>query len=99
MLWGSLFNAVSSDSSVRPTYSLRMTVVTFRSNPDIERLLDQLAADGETRSDTIRRALIDAARLREREAMRAEALAAAADPEDLAESRAVRLFMDEQRAW
>lgn len=75
-----------------------MTVVTFRC-PATEALLDSLARDGETRSDTIRRALQDAARLRTRDRMRVEATAVAADPADLAEAHAVRATLDDLRAW
>lgn len=76
-----------------------MTMVTFRCDPATEALLDSLARDGETRSDTIRRALQDAARLRTRDRMRVEATAVAADPADLAEAHAVRATLDDLRAW
>ncbi|MBK8758200.1 MAG: ribbon-helix-helix protein, CopG family [Actinomycetales bacterium] len=76
-----------------------MTSVTFRCDDATEALLDSLARDGESRSDTIRRALLDAARLRRREQMRAEARALVDDAADLAESRAVRADLDPLRAW
>lgn len=59
----------------------------------------ELTADGATVSDAIRQALVDAVRLRRRERMRSESLAAASDPADLAESRRVLEEMDALRAW
>lgn len=75
-----------------------MTIVNFRADAETEALLAQLAAPGESRSDTIRAALRDAARLRAREAMRLEALTVARDADDLAEARAVREHLDDLRA-
>jgi hypothetical protein len=76
-----------------------MPVVNFRTDEQAERALAELTADGSTVSDAIRRALVDAVRLRRREQMRRESLDAANDPADLAESRQVLKEMDELRAW
>jgi hypothetical protein len=76
-----------------------MPVVNFRTDEQAERALAELTADGSTVSDAIRRALVDAVRLRRREQMRRESLDAANDPSDLAESRQVLKEMDELRAW
>lgn len=76
-----------------------MTTVTFRSDAQLDALLDDLAHPGETRSDTIRRALHDARTLARREQMRAEALACAHDQGDLDESRRVRSDLEDLRAW
>lgn len=76
-----------------------MTVVNFRCDPATEALLQSLAVAGESRSDTIRRAIHDAVRLRRRDQMRAEAFASAQDAEDLAESKAVLQDMADLRAW
>ena len=76
-----------------------MTVVSFRTDEPTDRALAELTADGSTVSDAIRRALIDAVRLRRREQMREESLDLAADPADLAESRRVLKEMDDLRAW
>ena len=76
-----------------------MTVVNFRTDEPTDRALAKLTADGSTVSDAIRRALIDAVRLRRREQMREESLDLAADPADLAESRRVLKEMDDLRAW
>ena len=76
-----------------------MSVVNFRTDERSERALAELMADGSTASDAIRRALVDAVRLRRREQMRAESLAVMNDDADRAESRQVLLEMDELRAW
>jgi hypothetical protein len=76
-----------------------MSVVNFRTDERSERALAELMADGSTASDAIRRALVDAARLRRRELMRAESLALINDEADRAESRQVLSEMDELRAW
>lgn len=78
--------------------ALCMTVVTFRCDPATEALLEALAIEGESRSETIRRAIQDAMRLRRRERMRAEALALS-DDEDLAESTAAGQDLENLRAW
>jgi hypothetical protein len=76
-----------------------MAVVNFRTDESSEAALAELTADGTTVSDAIRRALVDAVRLRRREQMRLESLELRHDSDDLAESRAVREEMDELRAW
>jgi hypothetical protein len=76
-----------------------MAVVNFRTDESSEAALAELTADGTTVSDAIRRALVDAVRLRRREQMRLESLEMLHDSDDLAESRAVRKEMDELRAW
>ena len=76
-----------------------MSVVNFRTDERSERALAELMVDGSTASDAIRRALVDAVRLRRREQMRAESLALMNDDADRAESRQVLLEMDELRAW
>ncbi|WP_425309502.1 ribbon-helix-helix protein, CopG family [Ammonicoccus fulvus] len=76
-----------------------MTVVNFRCDPDTEAALEALAVEGESRSETIRRAIHDAMRFRRREQMRAEALEAAQDPDDVNESKAVLDDLASLRAW
>lgn len=70
-----------------------MTVINFRCDEQTLRVLDQLGEPGETRSDTLRRAIRDADVLRLREQMRREALEVASDAGDLAEARAVTAQM------
>lgn len=76
-----------------------MTVVNFRCDTETEALLASLAREGENRSDTIRRALRDADKLRRRDLMRAEAASVVDDPHDRAEMDAVRADLDALRAW
>lgn len=76
-----------------------MSTITFRTDPESDRALEELTADGRNRSEVIKAALIAAAREHLRERLRAEAAALAADPDDLAEIRAVRADLDAIRAW
>lgn len=76
-----------------------MSVLNFRTDERSERALAELMADGSTASEAIRRALVDAVRLRRREQMRAESRALMDDEDDRAESRRVLADMDELRAW
>lgn len=76
-----------------------MAVVNFRTDDRSERALAELTSDGSTVSDAIRKALVDAVRLRRREQMRLESLEASQDSVDLGESRQVLTEMDELRAW
>jgi uncharacterized membrane protein len=52
-----------------------MAVVHFRTDTTSERALAELTADGSTVSEAIRRALVDAVRLRRRELMQTTAVA------------------------
>jgi hypothetical protein len=56
-------------------------------------------ADGTTVSTAVRAALIDAARVRAVESLRAEAAALAEDPVDRAEASQVLRDMETLRAW
>jgi len=76
-----------------------MDSITFRPDPDSERALRELTADGTSTSAAIRTALIDAARARLGERLRNEAAALAADPDDVAEARQVQADMEPLRAW
>jgi hypothetical protein len=76
-----------------------MAVVTFRTDESSEAALAELTADGTTVFDAIRRALVDAVRLRRREQMRLESLELLYDSDDLAESGAVRKKMNQLGAW
>jgi predicted transcriptional regulator len=75
------------------------TTVTFRTDPDVDKALAELGADGRDRSQVIREAILLANRLRRRERLRAEALELANDPVNQAEIRAVREELDAIRAW
>lgn len=76
-----------------------MAVLNFRTDERSEKALAELMSDGSTTSEAIRQALVDAARLRRREQMRAESRELMNDAADREESRQVLAEMDELRAW
>jgi len=76
-----------------------MSTITVRTDAEIEAALAALTADGSTRSQAVRAAVLDAARARVRRLVEEESRAIAADPEDLAEARAVQADMEALRAW
>ncbi len=80
-------------------HNCSMSVLNFRTDERSERALAELMSDGSTASEAIRRALVDAVRLRRREQMRAESRALMNNEDDRAESRRVMAEMDELRAW
>lgn len=73
--------------------------ISFRPDADAERALSALTADGTPVSDAIRSALVEAAVARQREQVRAESEALAADPEDRVEMARVLADMESLRAW
>lgn len=76
-----------------------MPVLNFRTDERSAEALAELMSDGATASEAIRQALVDAARLRRRERMRAESRELLNDEGDRAESRRVLSEMDQLRAW
>jgi Arc/MetJ-type ribon-helix-helix transcriptional regulator len=76
-----------------------MATITFRVDEKTEKALSELTAEGAEKSEAIRQAIVDQARQRRRERMLAESQAAANDPDDVAEMRAVMADMDRVRAW
>jgi predicted transcriptional regulator len=76
-----------------------MTMVTFRSDDALDDVLTRLARPGESRSDTIRRAIRDADTLARRDRMRREAEDVVEDDADVAEARAVQADLEALRAW
>ena len=75
-----------------------MTTVTVRTDREVDQALAELTADGTSMSDAVRAAILAAYRERYYAQLRTAAEAAANDPEDLAEVRAIREQMDELRA-
>ncbi|GLZ34930.1 hypothetical protein Lesp02_71170 [Lentzea sp. NBRC 105346] len=73
--------------------------ITFRPDSETEQALAELTADGRSVSAAIREAVLAAARAKAEERLRAEALALAADPDDVAEARAVLADLEPLRAW
>jgi predicted transcriptional regulator len=77
-----------------------MSTITFRTNPEVERAVDELAADThQDRSAAIRWAILSAHRARQSARIRAEAEALAQDPEDRAEIRSIRADLEDISAW
>lgn len=76
-----------------------MSTITFRADDDVDRALAELTAGNRDRSQVIREAILAAWRARREEHLRAEAAAVAADPDDVAEARAVLADMESLRAW
>ena len=74
-------------------------VITFRPDQDTHRALTALTKDGTPVSVVVRRALIQAARARTEETLRAEGAALAADESDRAEASQVLRDMETLRAW
>jgi hypothetical protein len=72
--------------------------VTFRPDADARRALSLLTQDGTPTSTAVRNALVDAARLRAQEQLRAEAAGLRADVEDRAEAAQVLKDMETLRA-
>jgi hypothetical protein len=73
--------------------------ITFRPDEDAARALAVLTADGTAVSTAVRSALIDAARARAQQQLRAEAEGVVADPVDRAEAAQVLRDMETLRAW
>jgi len=74
-----------------------MTTITFRADDDVDEALADMTSGDRDRSQVIREAILAAWRLRRAEQLRAEAEAAAADPDDVAEARAVLADMESLR--
>jgi predicted transcriptional regulator len=76
-----------------------MTVITFRADDDVDAALADLTAGDRDRSQVIREAILAAWQARQDERLRAEALAVAADADDVNEARSVLSDMESLRAW
>jgi Arc/MetJ-type ribon-helix-helix transcriptional regulator len=72
-------------------------MVSLRLDEKAADALALLTRDGMSRSEVIRDALLEAARRKRSAELRAAAEAAAADPADLAEAKAVLEFMESMR--
>lgn len=75
------------------------TSLTIRMDPDVERALESLTADGRSRSEVVRAAILEAERAARRAEMRAWSEKVRNDPADRAEIAAIRAIMDDGRAW
>ncbi|MGQ0623467.1 MAG: hypothetical protein ACT4PP_02240 [Sporichthyaceae bacterium] len=74
--------------------------VSFRTDRSTEAAISALLSGSAlTRSEVVRAAIHDAADAKRRAALRAEAEALAADPQDRDEALATIDFLDDDRAW
>jgi Arc/MetJ-type ribon-helix-helix transcriptional regulator len=76
-----------------------MSMLTIRTDPQVERALKALTKDGVSRSDAVRTAILEAERAHRRARLRAEAESLRNDPDDVAASRELAAEMDALRAW
>lgn len=76
-----------------------MSTLTIRTDPDVERALESLTREGQSRSEAARNAILEAERAQRRARLRAEAESLRDDPEDVAASRELAAEMDAIRAW
>ncbi|MEZ0362578.1 hypothetical protein ACAG26_02555 [Mycobacterium sp. pUA109] len=76
-----------------------MATLTIRTDPEVERALDALTRDGQSRSEVARAAILAAERVQRRARLRAEAEQLRNDPEDVAAARELAAEMDAIRAW
>ena len=75
------------------------SAVSVRLDDEVLRALHTLEASGMSRSEAIRKSILDAATaLRRKEAIRAEVAALGADEDDLKEMQEVASFMESLRA-
>ena len=75
-----------------------MKTLTIRTDAEVERALDSLTRDGQSRSEATRIAILGAERARRRALLRAEAEQLRNDPEDVAASLQLAAEMDAIRA-
>jgi predicted transcriptional regulator len=76
-----------------------MSVITFRTDDEVDTALAELTGGERDRSQVIREAILAAWRARRDEELRAEAEAIAADAADRSEARSVLRDMESLRAW
>jgi predicted transcriptional regulator len=76
-----------------------MSVITFRTDDEVDTALAELTGGERDRSQVIREAILAAWRARRDEELRAEAEAIAADDADRSEARSVLRDMESLRAW
>lgn len=83
----------------RNTLFLMARAVSVRLDDEVQRALNTLEASGMSRSEAIRRSILDAASaLRRKEALRAEVASLEADDDDRQEMQAVASLMESLRA-
>lgn len=75
-----------------------MRTLTIRTDSRVEEALEVLTADGQSRSEAVRAAILQAERAQRRALLRLEAESLKNDPEDVAASRELAAEMDAIRA-
>ncbi|KGN32992.1 CopG family transcripitonal regulator [Knoellia sinensis KCTC 19936] len=73
--------------------------MTIRTDADVERALESLTSEGQSRSEAVRNAILETERAHRRARLRAAAESLHNDPEDVAASRELTAEMDSFRAW
>lgn len=76
-----------------------MGTLTIRTDPDVERALEALTAEGQSKSEAVRTAILESERARRRARMRAEAEALRNDPDDVAAAKQLAEEMGQLGAW
>lgn len=76
-----------------------MAALTIRIDAEVEQALASLTSAGQSRSEAVRKAILDAERARRRAQLRAEAEELRNDPQDVAAARELTAEMDGLRAW
>ncbi|WP_173921706.1 hypothetical protein [Agromyces sp. Marseille-P2726] len=76
-----------------------MSTLTIRTDAEVERALQSLTSEGQSRSEAARNAILETERAHRRARLRAEAESLRDDPDDVAASRELAAEMDAIRAW
>lgn len=76
-----------------------MRTLTIRTDANVERALESLTSEGQSRSEAVRNAILETERAHRRARLRAEAESLRDDPDDVAASRELATEMDAIRAW
>lgn len=76
-----------------------MSTLTIRTDAKVERALESLTRDGQSRSEAARLAILEAERTHRRARLRTEAEDLRNDPDDVAASQELAAEMEAIRAW
>lgn len=96
---GSVPGCTTRSNTDGATITHMTRTITIRPDDATEKALAALTRDGSSVSAVVRSALLEAARRRADESLRAEAQALADDPHDVAEAAQVLNDMETLRAW
>ena len=76
-----------------------MSTLTIRTDIEVERALESLTRDGQSRSEAARAAILEAEQTHRRAQLRTEAEDLRNDPDDVAASQKLAAEMEALRAW